>query len=143
MRFWNRKDAAADATHRLMPCLAVVATAMIAPLPAWPARAEEPLHPPSRADTGQPAGPSSQPSRDAGAFARANDRILLMVNRGEFEVAERRASRMLARAETAFGADDPAIIPGLNTLAMIYQQTGRLADAEKILPGRWIETDRL
>lgn len=131
MRFWNRNDAAADATRRLMPCLAVVAAAMIAPLPAWPAKGEDPLHPPPRADAGQTA--SSQPSREASAFARANDRILLMINRGEFEVAERRASQMLARAETTFGADDPAIVPGLNTLAMIYQQTGRLADAERTL----------
>lgn len=56
-----------------------------------------------------------------------------MINRGEFDRAETSAERMLAVAEATFGTDDPAIVPGLTTLGMIFQQTGRLADAERVL----------
>lgn len=56
-----------------------------------------------------------------------------MINRGELDAAERSALRMLGTAEEGFGADDPALLPALTTLATIYQQSGRLADAERTL----------
>lgn len=133
MRFWSRADSAADAPRRLTPCLAIIAAAIVTALLAPPALGEEPARSPSRGNAPQAAETLPRPSSGFSAFAQANDRILLMINRGEFEAAEQRATEMLARAEATLGADDPAIIPGLNILAMIYQQTGRLAQAERTL----------
>lgn len=62
----------------------------------------------------------------------ANERVLAVINSGQFEPAVRLAEQTLLRAEEAFGIDDPDTLISVTNLGHLYLEQRRYADAEPL-----------